>query len=211
MSTKADLPFICFIVSLILSFSLLTLFSAGLISCKEKPQGPFCKPVGDFDPIPTPAEKLPYVYYDRPIEQRAYTIRYHSPYLGIEQSVPFKPRKERGKPFDNVRGIKVTDNLILLRAILFNSLFPDDIREIAKQYKGRFPTKAEIKEIYAKFDEINQNLYECGEPLLMRRKYLYTSGDEQEDEIMNYCLNFANGQDSYADCDSWVCAVLVEG
>ncbi|MBR1605541.1 MAG: hypothetical protein IJ660_05500, partial [Alphaproteobacteria bacterium] len=101
-------------------------------------------------------------------------------------------------------------NLILLRSILFTSNFPDDIREMAKQYEGRFPNKDEIEQIYAKFKEINQNLYECGEPLLQRKKYLYTSGDEKADKMMNYCLNFANGQDSLADCDSFVGAVLVE-
>lgn len=180
---------------------------------KEKPQGPFCVPLNDDvapDPVPEPADKLPYVYYDKPVEQKAHTIRYWSPYLGKEQEISFRPRKERGKPFDDVRGIKVTEDLILLRSILFTSNFPDDIREMAKQYEGRFPNKAEIEQIYAKFNEINQNLYECGEPLLKRRKYLYTSGDVNADKTMNYCLNFATGQDSLADCDSFVGAVLVE-
>ncbi|MBQ8480999.1 MAG: hypothetical protein IJ532_00495 [Alphaproteobacteria bacterium] len=179
---------------------------------KDKPQGPFVVPVydADDDPLPEPAEKLPYVYYDKPVEQVAYTIYYYSPYLGKEQSIPFRPRKDRGKPFDNVRGIRVSENLVLLRRILFTSNFPDDIREMAKQYEGCFPTEPEIELIYAKFDEINQNLYECGEPLLKRRKYLYTTGDEDEDKSMNYCLNFANGQKSYADCDNMIGAVLVE-
>lgn len=181
---------------------------------KEKPNGPFCVAVGNVDdaddPIPEPAEKLPYVYYDKPIEQMAHTIRYYSPYLGEERKIPFRPRKERGKPFDNVRGIVVADGLVLLRSILFSSNFPDDIREMAKQYEGRLPNKAEIEQIYAKFNEINQNLYECGEPLLQRWKYLYTSGDQNADKVMNYCLNFATGQTTLADCDSFVCAVLVE-
>lgn len=182
---------------------------------KEEPQGPFLEPLyGDGDnnpdPIPEPAEKLPYVYFDRPREQVAHTIRFYSPYLGKERVIPFRPRKARGKPFDNVRGIQVADNLVVLRNILFSSDFPDDIREMAKQYEGRFPNRAEIELIYAKFNEINQNLYECGEPLLKRVKYLYTSGDETADKTMNYCLNFATGQDSFADCDSLVGAVLVE-
>lgn len=183
-----------------------------LTNGKEKPQGPFLKLVryAEADPVPEPAEKLPYVYYDSPREQVAHTICFYSPYLGKERKIPFRPRKARGKPFDNVRGIQVTDNLVLLRHILFTSHFPDDIREMAKQYEGRFPNKAEIEQIYAKFNEINQNLYECGEPLLRKWKYLYTSGDRNADETMNYCLNFANGQDSLADCDSLVCAVLVE-
>ena len=180
----------------------------------SKPQGPFCVPVNDADnaddPQPEPAEKLPYVYYDKPVEQVAHIIRYRSPYLGLDRAILFRPRKARGKPFDNVRGIQVAENLVMLRHILFTSNFPDDIREMAKQYEGRFPNKAEIEQIYAKFNEINQNLYECGEPLLQRWKYLYTSGDERADETMNYCLNFANGQDSLADCDSEVCTVLVE-
>lgn len=181
----------------------------------DKPQGPFLVPLGKAkteapDPKPEPADKLPYVYFDKPIEQKAHTIRYYSPYLGIEQEIPFRPRKKRGEPFDNVRGIKVTDNLILLRSILFTSNFPDDIREMAKQYEGRFPTEIEIRQIYAKFKEINQNLYECGEPLLKRQKYLYTSGDEKADKQMNYCLNFATGTKSLADCDGFVSAVLVE-
>ncbi len=162
------------------------------------------------DIVPEPAEKLPYVYYDKPVEQTAYTIRYYSPYLGKVREIQFRPRKIRGKSFDNVRGIVVADNLILLRSILFTANFPDDIREIAKQHEGRLPNKDEIEQIYAKFDEINQNLYECGEPLLKRGKYLYTSGDENADKAMNYCLNFATGQESLADCDSFVCAVLVE-
>ncbi|MBQ8464748.1 MAG: hypothetical protein IJ545_01925 [Alphaproteobacteria bacterium] len=180
----------------------------------SKPQGPFCVPANNTnnadDPQPEPAEKLPYVYYSKPVEQEARTIRYYSPYLGKVMEIPFRPRKIRGKSFDNVRGIVVADNLILLRSILFTSNFPDDIREMAKQYEGRFPNKDEIEQIYAKFKEINQNLYECGEPLLQRKKYLYTSGDEKADKMMNYCLNFANGQDSLADCDSYVAAVLVE-
>lgn len=179
----------------------------------SKPQGPFLEPLNgedEPDPVPKPAEKLPYVYYDKPVEQVAHTIHYRSPYLGLDRAIPFRPRKDRGKPFDNVRGIQVADNLVLLRSIMFTSNFPDDIREMAKQYEGRFPNKDEIEQIYAKFNEINQNLYECGEPLLQRWKYLYTSGDEHADETMNYCLNFANGQDSLADCDSEVCAVLVE-
>lgn len=81
---------------------------------------------------------------------------------------------------------------------------------MAKQYEGRFPTKDEIEQIYAKFNEINQNLYECGESLLRRRRYLYTSGDEDADGKMNYCLDFATGQQSLANCDSVVGAVLVE-
>lgn len=180
----------------------------------SKPQGPFCVPVNDADnaddPQPESAEKLPYVYYDSPREQVAHNICYYSPYLGTKMEIPFRPRKARGKPFDNVRGIQVADNLVLLRHILFTSNFPDDIREMAKQYEGRFPNKAEIEQIYAKFNEINQNLYECGEPLLQRRKYLYTSGDANADKTMNYCLNFATGHDSLADCDSYVGAVLVE-
>lgn len=181
---------------------------------KEKPNGPFCVAVGNVDDaddsIPEPAEKLPYVYYDKPIEQMAHTIRYYSPYLGKEREIPFRPRKKRGKPFDNVRGIVVADGLVLLRSILFSSNFPDDIREMAKQYEGRLPDKAEIEQIYAKFNEINQNLYECGEPLLKRWKYLYTSGDQNADKVTNYCLNFATGQTTFADCDSFVGAVLVE-
>ena len=180
----------------------------------SKPQGPFCVPVNDSDnaedPLPEPAEKLPYVYYNKPVEQKEHTIRYYSPYLGKKEEILFRPRQKRGKPFDNVRGIVVTDDLVLLRSILFISNFPDDIREMAKQYEGRFPTESEIKQIYAKFNEINQNLYECGEPLLQRKKYLYTSGDEKADKVMNYCFNFATGQDSLADCDSHVAAVLVE-
>ena len=180
----------------------------------SKSQGPFCVPVNNIDntddPQPEPAEKLPYVYYDSPREQVAHNICYYSPYLGMERVIPFRPRKSRGKPFDNVRGIQVADNLVLLRSIFFTSNFPDDIREMVKQYEGCFPNKAEIEQIYAKFKEINQNLYECGEPMLKRRKYLYTSGDEKADKTMNYCLNFANGRDSIADCDSLVCAVLVE-
>lgn len=185
---------------------------------QQKPQGPFCVPVikrrGSVpvdrdDPLPEPAEKLPYVYYDKPVEQTAHTIRYYSPYLRKEQEIMFQPRKKRGKPFDNVRGIVVADNLVLLRSILFTSNFPDDIREMAKQYEGRFPNEAEIKQIYAKFNQINQNLYECGEPLLRRRKYLYTSGDEEADKVMNYSLDFADGKEALADCDSLVCAVLV--
>ncbi len=179
----------------------------------SKPQGPFLVPVddGSSDLLPEPAEKLPYVYYkDGPKEQEAYTICFYSPYLGKECEIPFRPRKKRGKPFDNVRGIQVADGLVLLRSILFTSNFPDDIREIAKQYEGRFPNEEEIKQIYAKFKEINQNLYECGEPLLRKWKYLYTSGDINADKIMNYCLNFADGQMSIADCDSLVCAVLLE-
>ena len=104
----------------------------------------------------------------------------------------------------------MADNLILLRSILFTASFPGDIREMAKQYEGRLPNKDEIEQIYAKFDKINQNLYECGEPLLKRRKYLYTCGNEDADKSMNYCLNFANGQETLADYDSFVCAVLVE-
>jgi len=188
-------------------------FTSRETNSKEKPQGPFLKPLnGDFDsdPVPEPAEKLPYVYYDSPREQVKHTICFYSPYLGMDRSIPFRPRKNRGIPFDNVRGIQVADNLVLLRSILFTSNFPDDIREMAKQYDGRFPNKAEIEQIYTKFNEINQNLYECGEPLLKKWKYLYTSGDERADKTMNYCLNFATGQDSLADCDSFVCAVLVE-
>lgn len=179
----------------------------------SKFQGPFlvpCETQDEYDPKPEPADKLPYVYFDKPIEQKPYTIRYYSPYLGLEREIPFRPRKKRGQAFDDVRGIVVADNLVLLRSILFTSNFPDDIREMAKQYEGRFPTEAEIEQIYTKFKEINQNLYECGEPLLQKRKYLYTSGDETADKSMNYCLNFANGQKSLADCDSYVCAVLVE-
>ena len=180
---------------------------------KEKPQGSSPESISDNnepDPVPEPAEKLPYVYYDKPVEQVKHNICFYSPYLGMQKSISFRPRKNRGKPFDNVRGIQVAENLVMLRNILFSSHFPDDIREIAKQYDGRFPTKDELEQIYAKFNEINQNLYECGEPLLKRRKYLYTSGDERADEVMNYCINFADGQDSLADCDSFVCAVLVE-
>lgn len=164
----------------------------------------------DYDPKPEPAEKLPYVYYKRPVEQKEHKICYYSPYLGKVREIPFIPRKKRGKPFDDVRGIKVADNLVVLRHILFTPMFPDDIREIAKQYEGRFPTKDELRQIYDKFNEINQNLYECGEPLLSRRKYLYTSGDENADQIMNYCLDFKTGQETLADCDSYACAVLVE-
>lgn len=191
--------------------ALISVFTNGT----EKPQGPFLEPLNDDghvepDPIPEPAEKLPYVYFDSPREQVKHTIHYRSPYLGLDRAIPFRPRKERGKPFDNVRGIQVTDNLVLLRSILFTSNFPGDIREMAKQYEGRFPTEAEIEQIYAKFNEINQNLYECGEPLLQRWKYLYNSGDAKADLAMNYCLNFANGKKTYADCDSEICAVLVE-
>ncbi|MBR3662267.1 MAG: hypothetical protein IKN67_03180 [Alphaproteobacteria bacterium] len=200
---------------------LLNMFFWGLckftwnIKISEKPQGPFLIPVNKnktsrTDIVPEPAEKLPYVYYDKPVEQTAYTIHYYSPYLGKQRSIPFQPREERGKPFDDVRGIVVADNLILLRSILFTDNFPDDIREMAKQYDGRLPNKAEIKQIYSNFCRINQNLYECCEPLLRRWKYLYTSGDENADKAMNYCLNFATGQESLADCDSFVCAVLVE-
>ena len=184
----------------------------------DKPQGPFLVPLGKTkteipeapDPLPEPAEKLPYIYYDKPVRQTAHTIRYYSPYLGIEQELLFRPRKKRGKAFDNVRGIRVTDRLILLRSILFTANFPGDIREMAKQYEGRLPNEAEIKQIYAKFKEINQNLYECGEPLLARGKYLYTSGNEKDDKAMNYCLNFASGKESLVDCDSYAGAVLVE-
>ncbi len=182
----------------------------------DKPMGPFLIPLGttkaenNYDPLPEPADKLPYVYYDKPVRQEVHTIHYYSPYLGMEQDVLFRPRKRRGKAFDNVRGIQVSDRLVLLRSILFTSNFPGDIREMAKQYEGRLPNEAEIKQIYAKFKEINQNLYECGEPLLEKRKYLYTSGDEGTDKMMNYCLNFASGQESLVDCDSFACAVLVE-
>lgn len=190
-----------------------SVLTSGFTNGQENPQGPFLQPLhggNKPDPLPEPAEKLPYVYYDSPREQVAYTICFYSPYLGMEREIPFCPRKARGKPFDNVRGIKVTEDIVLLRSILFTSNFPGDIREMAKQYEGRFPNKVEIEQIYAKFNEINQNLYECGEPLLKRRKYLYTSGNEHDDKAMNYCLNFENGQKSYADCDSFVCAVLVE-
>ncbi|MBR1606052.1 MAG: hypothetical protein IJ660_08135, partial [Alphaproteobacteria bacterium] len=98
----------------------------------SKPQGPFCVPVNNIDntddPQPEPAEKLPYVYYSKPVEQETHTIRYYSPYLQKVMEIPFRPRKIRGKSFDNVRGIVVADNLILLRSILFTSNFPDDIR-----------------------------------------------------------------------------------
>lgn len=192
----------------ILSLLLLVVFV--YTAKKEEQQDPFTPADNkEDDPVPEPAEKLPYVYSDNPIEQKAYTIHYYSPYLGKECSIPFHPRKERGKPFDNVLGIQVSENLILLRNILFTSNFPDDIRKIAKQYDGRFPNEEEIKLIYAKFKEINQNLYECGEPLLRRWKYLYTSGDEDADKRMNYCLNFDTGQKSLSDCDGMVCAVLV--
>jgi len=164
----------------------------------------------DDDPKPEPAEKLPYVYYDHPVVQHAYTISYHSPYLGKDCQVPFEPRKKRGAPFDNVRGIQVAENLVLLRRILFVRHFPDDIRAMAKQYEGRFPTEDELRQIYAKFKEINQNLYECGEPLLLHDKYLYTCGNADEDERMNWCIHLGTGQKTYADCDSFVCAVLVE-
>lgn len=162
------------------------------------------------DPIPEPAEKLPYVYDDNPRKQVAHNIYFYSPFLGKETSIRFRPRKARGEPFDNVRGIRVADNLVLLRYIQFTGNLPGDIREMAKQYEGRFPNKAEIELIYAKFKEINQNLYECGEPLLQRWKYLYTSGNKIADGTMYYCLDFANGQDSFAECDDSVCAVLVE-
>lgn len=204
------------VIGVLLLIALLCLrLSIGKI---DKLQGPFCVPVKNPhyepeegpDPKPEPAEKLPYVYFDKPVEQKVHTIRYYSPYLGKEQEIFFRPRKKRGKPFDDVRGIVVTDRLILLRSILFTSNFPDDIREMAKQYDGGFPNEAEIEQIYAKFNEINQNLYECGEPLLQQRKYLYITGDEEADKRMNYCLNFANGKKSIADCDSCVCAVLVE-
>lgn len=164
----------------------------------------------DDDPKPEPAEKLPYVYYDHPVMQKAHTICYHSPYLGKDCQVPFKPRKRRGALFDNVRGIQVAENLVLLRYILFTRHFPDDIRAMAKQYKGRFPTEAELLQIYAKFKEINQNLYECGEPLLLHDKYLCTCGNADEDVRMNWCIHLGTGQKTYADCDSFICAVLVE-
>ena len=112
-----------------------------------KPQGPFLKPLdadNEADPVPEPAEKLPYVYYDSPREQVKHTICFYSPYLGKERAIPFRPRKARGKPFDNVRGIVVADNIVLLRGILFSSHFPDDIRAMAEQYEGRFPTEDEL-------------------------------------------------------------------
>lgn len=207
-TSRFDILF-CALIASVVAYVVAKLF---LIK-REKPQGSFTASIeGDSkdDPLPEPAEKLPYVYYNKPVEQEAHTIRYYSPYLGKVMEIPFRPRKIRGKSFDNVRGIVVADNLILLRSILFTANFPDDIREIAKQHEGRLPNRAEIEQIYAKFDEINQNLYECGEPLLKRRKYLYTCGNEADDRLMNYCLNFATGEDSCADCDSLVCAVLVE-
>lgn len=195
-----------------LLWGVLLLFT-GMSDKTKEAQGPFLEPLNgddESDPVPEPAGKLPYVYYDEPVEQDEYTIHYWSPYLGKEVDVAIKPRKERGKPFDKVRGIQVTDNLILLRSILFVSNFPGDIREMAKQYEGHLPSKQELAQIYAKFKEINQNLYECGEHLLTKRRYLYTTGDLEEDNAMNRCLDFATGQDSLADCDSHVSAVLVE-
>lgn len=158
----------------------------------------------------TEAGKLPYVYHSVPFTQTARTITYRSPYLGIDQTIRYCPRNKRGKDFDNVRGIAVSENLTLLREIVIHDMFPGDIREICKHFSGRLPTEAEIKQIFEKKAMICNNLLECGEPLLQDRRYLYTCGDALQDDLYNYCLHFATGETHLADCDDYVSAFLVE-
>lgn len=156
------------------------------------------------------AGKLPYVYYDFPVKQISRSIKYVSPYLGIEQEIKYRPRHESGKNFDNVKGIAVSENLTLLREIVISDLFPGDVRKLIKHFSGRLPTEDELRQIFEKRAMICNNLLECGEPLLRSARYLYTCGNEQEDRDYNYCLHFATGDDVLADCDSYVCAILVE-
>ncbi|MBR1649287.1 MAG: hypothetical protein IJ689_06815 [Alphaproteobacteria bacterium] len=156
------------------------------------------------------AGKLAYAYFPHPMPQTAHSISYFSPYLVKDCVLHYKPRDERGKAYDNVRGIVITPQLTLLREILFQKEFPDDIREIMKHYKGRLPTEAEIRAIYAQKSQICNNLMELGESPLCERRYLFTCGDEKKDKVYNYCLDFATGEVVLADCDSFVAAVLVE-
>lgn len=154
------------------------------------------------------AEKFPYVYHERPFVQIERKLSYHSPYLGIDRVLTYSPREEYGRSFDNVRGIKVHDGLIVLREILFNGAFPGDIREIIKQFPGRLPNESEMQLVFENRSSVCNNLLELGEQPLLERRYLYHKGDGQ-DEVFNYCLDFHTGKLAIADCDDWVSAFLV--
>lgn len=154
------------------------------------------------------AGKMPYVYHDRPVPQYERQIHYRSPYLGINRVITYSPREEYGREFDNVRGIKVNDKLIVLREMLFTWVLPGDIREISKQFPGRLPNEEEIRQIFAHRSSICNNLLELGEQPLLTRPYLFHKGDGR-DEDFNYCLNFSTGETTIADCDDCVAALLV--
>lgn len=151
------------------------------------------------------APKMPYVYHDRPVLQYERQIYYRSPYLGINRAITFSPREEYGCEFDNVRGIKVNDKLIILREILFTGVLPGDIREISKQFSGRLPNEEEIKVIYNNRASICNNLLEMGEQPLLSDPYLF----HKEESGTDYCLNFSTGEMIIVDCDDCVAALLV--
>ena len=153
------------------------------------------------------AGKMPYVYHDKPIPQYERIIRYHSPFLGIKKKIIYSPREEYGRNFDNVRGIKI-DNFIVLREMFFHNTLPGDIREISKQFPGRLPSEEEIRQIFIYRSSICNNLLELGEQPLLTRPYLFHKGDGR-DEDFNYCLNFSTGETTIADCDDSVSALLV--
>lgn len=154
------------------------------------------------------ASKLPYVYHEKPEQQKPRRITYHSPYLGIERVLDYTPRAEYGQSFDNVKGIKVCENLIILREVFINDLLPGDAREILRQFPGRLPNQQEIELIYANRSLLCNNLLELGESPLADSWYLFHKGDGR-DENWNYCLDFSTGFIVSADCDECIAALLV--
>jgi len=155
------------------------------------------------------AAKLPYVYGE-PKEQKARRIDYRSPYLGITRTLEYTPRAEYGRAFDNVKGIQVAENLIILREVFINDLLPGDAREILRQFPGRLPNQQEIELIYANRSSLCNNLLELGESPLADSWYLFHKGGGRDNDFNYYCLDFATGDVISADCDECVAALLVD-
>lgn len=141
--------------------------------------------------------------------QWLHVIRYKSPYLGTKETAVYYPRIFKGWKFDDVKGIVIENKFVLLREIFLNSFLPGDIQEIAKKFEGHLPTEEQIKKIFEHKEEISQMLEKIGEERLKAKGYLYTSADEDKDNIFNYSLHFATGNEYFTDVDENVSAFLV--
>ena len=137
---------------------------------------------------------LPFASTNEHVRQEDFCPTYFSPSRGLDGMYVtdcIHPRLERGKKYDNIRGIIVNNKFVLLREVFINGYFPEDIGNIIKLLQGRLPTAEEFKMLYEFRNNINLLLDAFGEPLLNKGKYLCT-GNLRCGE---YCLfDFTTGE-----------------
>lgn len=91
-------------------------------------------------------------------------------------------RPNANPQYDNVEGIKVAPNLVVLRCC--RGAFPPEVcKVIARKFGGRIPDLKEMRRITERADRLNATLALLGDKPLCRGTYLVADKDEKNEHL----------------------------